>query len=417
MNTTVDKLNLLLQTKENLKAALIEQGQPITDDIPFSEYPDYVLAIAGNPVVKRKDVFGVMWDYSNPSTALTRLTPDNDPNGYVTVTISSEPVPAVGGGEGSSPFDSYMPWAGMDEYNIVNGEVSYKRGTDDFSRTAHDTMVYIPEFWCLVADDPSESKRYWYISGAAKDGFIKHPGSGRYVGRYPTISGYYSKTGAAPLVNITRADARTGSTAKGTGWHQYDFAAWCAISLLYLVEYADWDCQSKIGRGYVDGNSAAINSGATDSMEYHTGRAAGQDGKTAVQYRHVENPWGNVYQWLDGANFNDRASYICLDPSKYADDTTTNYSSAGVSLASTNGYIKSLGFSQAFPWAFLPDESGGSETTYVPDQVYSSTGAVVLGVGGHWGRGSNAGLWCFSAYYASSNAITSFGARLLYIPD
>lgn len=60
MNTTADKLNLLLQTKANLKAALIEQGQPITDDTPFSEYPDYVLAIAGNPVVKRKDVFGVM---------------------------------------------------------------------------------------------------------------------------------------------------------------------------------------------------------------------------------------------------------------------------------------------------------------------------------------------------------------------
>ena len=61
-------------------------------------------------------VFGVSWDSSNPSTALTRLTKANDPNKLVTVDITTEPVPAVGTGSGSSPFDSYMPWMGMEEY-------------------------------------------------------------------------------------------------------------------------------------------------------------------------------------------------------------------------------------------------------------------------------------------------------------
>lgn len=360
-------------------------------------------------------IFGVMWDYANESTALTRLTPVSDPKKYVNTTVSGSPSPAVGTGAGSSPFDNYAPWRDMEEYNIINGAVSYKRGSSGFSRTAYDTMVYIPEFYYAVVDDATNSKRYFYISDSPAAGFEKHPGSGRYVGRYHTISGYYSKSGAAPLVSITRATARTGSTAKGSKWCQYDFATWNAVWMLYLVEYADWDSQSKIGRGYVDGNSAALNSGATDSMIYHTGRAAGEDGKTAVQYRHIENPWGNVYQWVDGANFNARAAYICLDPDKYADDTTDNYTATGVTLPSS-GWIKSLGFSDAFPWAFLPNANGGSETTDIPDRVHSNTGWRVLCVGGYWLNGSAAGLFFFYAGDSASSASSGVGARLLYIP-
>ena len=50
-------------------------------------------------------ILGVSWDYSNPSTALTRLTRATDPNSLVNVSISNEPIPAVGSGAGSSPFD------------------------------------------------------------------------------------------------------------------------------------------------------------------------------------------------------------------------------------------------------------------------------------------------------------------------
>lgn len=55
------------------------------------------------------NVFGVCWDTSNSSTALMRLTPETDPYGLVTKSVTTEPVPAVGTGAGSSPFDSFMP--------------------------------------------------------------------------------------------------------------------------------------------------------------------------------------------------------------------------------------------------------------------------------------------------------------------
>lgn len=359
-------------------------------------------------------VFGVVWDTSNPSTAMTRLTKANDPNGFVTVDITEEPVPAVGNGEGSSPFDNYAPWKDMEEYNIINNVVTYKRGDAGFSRSDHDTMVYVPEFWykaLLVV-----GKQYFYTSSTEKEGFEKHPGSGKYVGRYKTGAGYVSKTGTAPLVNITRADARTGSAAKGNKWSQYDFASWGAAEFLFRVEFADWDSQSKVGRGYVDGNSAAINNGGTDSMIYHTGRAAGEDGKTAVQYRHIENPWGNVFEWIDGINFSNGDAYICLDRTKFADDTISNYTQTGVTLPS-NGWIKGLGVSNSFPWAFLPNANGGSEATDIPDYVYSNAGWRALRVGGYWYSGSYAGLWYFGANYVSAGSDAYIGARLLYHPD
>ena len=361
-------------------------------------------------------IFGVCWTYSNSSTALSRLTPSNDPNGYVNAAVSSEPSAAIGTGAGSSPFDDFMPWQGMEEYNIINGAVSYKKGQSGFSRTSYDTMVFIPEFYYKIVYNSSQSKIYYYVANAPFTGFSKHPGSGRYVGRYNTIASYYSKSGANPLTNITRATARTNSRNKGSKWQQYDYASWCAVWLLYLVEYANWDSQSKIGNGIV-GNSSLQKTGTTDSMTYHTGTvASARTGYGGVQYRGIENPWGNVYDWIDGINFNSRAAYICTDPSKYADDTSTNYTSAGLSLPSS-GNIKTLGNCTALPWAFIPTGTGGSGTTYVPDYVYSYSGWCVLCVGGYSGNvAAGCGLFFFSGYCNSSGADSGIGARLLYVP-
>ncbi len=296
-------------------AKATKDDQTAEGSINCAAYQGYTLELS---YVK---ITGVSWNYSNQNTALTRLKKATDKSNLVNVDISTEPAPAVGNGAGSSPFDTLMPWMGMEMYNIVSNAVGPKKGTDGFNLSTNDVVVYIPEFWFKIEDDSAASTRYFYVADKAKNGFTKHPGSGRYVGRYNTISGNFSRTGAAPLVNITRPAARTGATSKGKGWYLYDFASWCAVWLLYLVEYADWDSQKKIGKGYTDGNSSAISSGQTDSMTYHTGRPTGTDGKTAVQYRWIENPWGNVYEWIDGVNFNDGIVYVCTNPAQYNDNT------------------------------------------------------------------------------------------------
>lgn len=378
-------------------------------------------------------IIGVEWDYGNPSTALARLTPDSDPYGFVTETITEEPSPAVGTGAGSSPFDAYAPWSGMEEYNI-SGSTTIKRGETGFSRTGNDTMVYIPEFWFAVKDDPAGEggKRRYYISDVETAGFQKHPGSGRYLGRYAAggtgtpdagsdldYAAAVSKSGVDPFVNITLTDSRTIARAKGANWQLYDFSSYCAVILLYLVEFADWDSQTMIGSGICgsSGYSAGQAAGLTDSMVYHTGRAAGENEEACqIQYRHIEGVWGNVWQWVDGINFNERAAYVCTDPDDYAEDTLEGYTATGITLP-TSGFITGMGMSENMPWAMIPDAIGGSETTFVPDRADASAGWRSLSVGGYWTttRGG-VGLLCFSGSIVASNTNDSRGFRLLYVP-
>lgn len=359
-------------------------------------------------------VFGVSWDSSQPSTALTRLTKANDPNKLVTVDITTEPVPAVGTGSGSSPFDSYMPWMGMEEADIdASGRVYPANRTSPSSATC----VKIPQFYYKV--EKSGNIFRYYVADGPIDGFSLHPGSESYIARY---EGYLvNKSGGQALCSYSNTPAKTGLTraefrnyAKNfaSNAQLYDFAAWCAVGLLYRVEYADWGSQEKIGPGIVN-DTAAHKTGETDAMVYHTGRAAGTDGKTAVQYRGIENPWGNVWEWVDGINFNNYAPVICTDPTKYADDTTTNYTVAGVPLGGS-GSTKTLGISTNLPWAYLPREPGGSETTYIPDSMNSSSAWKVLMVGGSRGNSSAAGLFCFHAGNSSSSSGVSIGTRLQF---
>ena len=45
-----------------------------------------------------------------------------------------------------------------------------------------------------------------------------------------------------------------------------------------------------------------------------------------------------------------------------------------------------------------------------------SSGWRVLHVGGNWGHGGYAGLFCFNASYTSSSSNSNVGARLLFHP-
>ena len=370
---------------------------------------DYFTAL--NIELSFTNVFGVCWDTSNSSTELTRLTPSTDPYGLVTRSVTTEPKPAVGTGSGRSPFDSYAPWSGMKECNLdASGTVTAWKGDSSFARTNNYTMVFVPEFY--VAAKRNGTKQYFYVSDKPKTGMTKHPGSGKYVGRYHMNSNGYSATVYSPYGNMTRATARNKAKSVGSKFHLYDFATYCAIIFLYIVEFADWNCQNKIAYGRAKGQSSAVTSGKTDTMVYHTGTAGSRisDGSAAMQYRWVENLWGNVNQWVDGFNADGTTAYYCTDPSKYADDTATGYTNIGTLPGS--GWIKDLTVTDN--GLLIPKTYGGSETTYVPDYVYSySSGWRVLYVGGGWGDGASAGLLYFDAHRASSYSLSSISARLL----
>ena len=224
--------------------------------------------------------------------------------------------------------------------------------------------------------------------------------------------GLGSASGMTILTSNTRSDFRNKAKDNGPGSQLRDIAAWCAYDLLYLVEYADFNSQEKIGPGIVN-DTAAHKTGETDAMVYHTGRANSGD-NAAVQYRGIENPWGNVSEFIDGINILTQVAFICTEPESYADDTTSNYTSSGITLPNS-GWIKGLGFSSVFPWALLPDTTGGgSATTYIPDYINSSAGWSVVDVSGCYTNASIAGLFFFDASQSSGISSQYIGARLQF---
>ena len=340
-------------------------------------------------------IYGVLWD----GTSTTALSRTDDAAGF------SDPVPAVSGGSGSSPFDDLQPWSGM------------VRSTDPQAGE----LVAIPKYWYKWTKSGSTIKLQ--IADKAVEGFLVSPahcdrGDGQgerdvvYVGRYHCASGYKSQTGVTPLANITRSAARSGIHNLGGSVWQWDWAMSWTIKMLYLVEYADWNSQAKIGYG-CGNNSATENMGATDGMTYHTGtsKANRTTYGVGVQYRHIEGLWDNVYDWVDGCYYSSAGLNIILNPNNFSD------SSGGTSIGTpSNGYPSALdiktGLSNQWP---LPTAAGGSDSTYVPDYWNFNASDPCLRVGGSYSQGLNRGLFCVGSSTASGSDV-GIGSRLMKLP-
>ena len=345
-------------------------------------------------------IYGIQRDATNSSPAWTRT----DEAVGMTATAS------VGTVAGSSDFSECMPWKGIVRETLDTGDVMVKIPKFYYRRYKEGNVEHIQ-----IADNPA-------------DGFTVHPLFNHagvekdfaYIGAYKTSSSNKSVSGAAPQVDQTRAVMRNNAKSKGEGWGLIDIAALSAIQMLFLVEYATNDSQKAIGRGYCDGNSGALKSGTCNNVPGLTGRPAGTDGKTDVVYRGIEGLWGNVWEWVDGVNFNGRTPYVCNDPSKYKDDVSTDYTRLSYSLASSSsGYISQEGVdTEANSHVMLPSQISGSESTYYCDYgSSSSSGWHVLYVSGSWSNGSNCGLFIANCDNSSSYSYSNFGSRLLYIPS
>lgn len=346
-------------------------------------------------------IYGISRDITQSSPAWTRT---DDAVG-MTATAS------VGTTAGASSFDNCYPWSGMVRETISG-----------------DVMVKIPKFW--FRRYRSGNVEYIKIADKATTGFTLHPAFKHggvecdyiHVGAYKTTANHKSTSGAAPLVNQTRSAMRTGAKNKGTGWSIIDISTLSAIQMLMLVEFANNDMQTKIGRGYCDGNSAAINTGSCNSVPNLTGRPAGTDGKVDVIWRGIEGFWGNVWEWVDGLNWNGGDYYVCNDISKYADDTATNYEKLSYKGGATNwssSYITKEGLDTGNnAHVIMPEVAGsGSETTFECDACWSSTGWRVFRHGGVWDYGSGCGLFAAVLSFDSSSTRTYLGSRLLKIPS
>lgn len=344
------------------------------------------------------NIYGAEWDgSSNPAWTRTDAAA-----GF------PDPNPAVSNGNGSSPFDDIMPWAGMVIYNDATAG----------------TLVAIPKYYYKWTRTGSAMKLQ--ISPDPQDGFFVSPahadrGDGKgerdyvYVGRYHCNTSYKSQAGSQPAASMTRAQARSNIHNLGSTYWQYDFAMYWTIMMLYLVEYANWNSQATIGYG-CSPSSQKFNMGATDAMIYHTGTsAASRTTYGSVQYRHIEGLWDNVYDWCDGIRFSGSTVYCIANPASFSD--TSGGTNVGT-RATSNGYISGWTNPTAdgFEYALYPNAVSGSATTYVCDNCVYSASGVVLFVGGNYGQLQARGAFCLSGNYAASSASAYIGCRLMKLP-
>jgi len=351
--------------------------------------------------------FGVVWNYGTSSPALVRLTAESDPNEYVTNSPNTEPTACIGSTEGSSVFDGYMPWAGIERKNYTN------EGLVDF--TGYDngeTYVYIPKFYSKIVNDTEKSKMYFYIASNPVQGFTLHKGSGRYVARYQCNNEFKSAPGTNPKVNTNLTSFRNGITAIDNYHFQYDIHTYNALQLLYIVEWANLNTQSMIGAGITSGSVQTL--GQTDILTYHTGRVSGTDNVSAVQYRWIENPWGNVWDWIDGILIQDGKVYICNDETLYASSITNSYNDTGiVTPTSGSGWLKTE--SDYNNQYIFPKTVGGSDSTYLCDNSWFNTELRSLYVGGYSGSGSYAGLFSWRGNSDPGGAGARIGGRAVLV--
>jgi hypothetical protein len=267
--------------------------------------------------------------------------------------------------------------------------------------------------------------------------------------------------GTATSLTNYRAYARRRAAAgkNGAGWNcdVYDVQKTCYW--LYVIEYANLNCQvgynaapdangcrqGGLGAGVtaLDGilwsgfnaYNPFIPCGYTNSLGNRTGIidfAMPQEYGAALtvrvpSYRGLENPFGHVWNWTDGCKCRIQSAdggglsefYVCNGPDKFQDSSYDDYELRG-NLPRTNGYVKEMLIGEY--GENMPEvASGANSTTYFCDYFYTNIPAsgeavrgVLFGSAAHYG--ANAGFAYASTADAASYSYTYIGSRLCFIP-
>jgi hypothetical protein len=262
-----------------------------------------------------------------------------------------------------------------------------------------------------------------------------------------------------PATVISLTNFRTYARNRGAKWNVLPYRQTMLIYDLFICEYATLNSQKAVngtltGNGYKQGglgngvttaNGTEWNNfngyypfitvGASDGLANGSGEVTGVTvnnfggtGQTRTftvpRYRGIENLFGHLWEWVDGASIYHQTTgegsthrfYICDTPANFADGTTTNYDYRGDLPA--EGWLKSV--THDAKGIIIPKTVGGNSATYFCDYYYTPAAGVGYWVGvlrgGAANSGSSAGFVCVDSYLGASDTGTSIGSRFCYLP-
>ena len=420
------------------------------------------------------DIYGVEVDFKNKK--FTRLA------GAVGKTPGDafDGVKAFGGRRRCNVTDdgkvvAYYGDAGFSETGVLTSAITIGENTYP-TGTKVQVMVEQPKFYYKVVPLELEKiqggkgfhmrKARYYVSDTMKAGFKVHPlfvkdGKEKnfvYLSAYEgstfdtSASAYKlndaqdvdwtndvlaSIAGAKPTSGLTQSGAtrngfRTIAAKRGSGWSQQTIQSVAATQILFLVEYASFNIQEKLGAGVttkVDDGATSMTeiTGATTTLGNKSGQVINTNGYSVVAYRGEENPFGNLWKWVDGINTNNGSTFaegdtgtIYVADHGFKDDSgDAPYHEVGFSSVYLGwSYISAFGYAEDDDWLFYPTEGKGNSSLPVGDcgQVVNP-GWRVANLGAGWGSGSNSGLFYLGVSSDSGTRYRPFGGRLLYVPD
>lgn len=266
-------------------------------------------------------------------------------------------------------------------------------------------------------------------------------------GTYRTLIG-------RPVTNLTRDQFRQAARKRGSGWEMYTYGAHKTLFWLFAVEYATLNSQKpfnaqKDANGFSQGglglgptqmtdwtnfNNAnpLIPCGYTNEFKNGSGEKAyvvkNASGGThatlmANRYRGIENPFGHIWKYTDGANIQVTTGDAGLsvlwttdDPSNFSDTSYTGYDKKG-NICRANGYAKKMLLGE--DGNIVATEVGSSSSTYWCDYYFTSTSndrMQVILVGSAANDHSDSGLASIYCGGPASNKYNYFGSRLCFFP-
>lgn len=267
--------------------------------------------------------------------------------------------------------------------------------------------------------------------------------------------GTYRSLLGCPVTNLTRDQFRQAARKRGSGWEIYTYGAHKTLFWLFAVEYATLNSQKpfnaqKDANGFSQGGLGEGSTQMTDWANFNNsnplipcgytsefGNGSGEkayvvqnaSGGThatlmANRYRGIENPFGHIWKYTDGANIQVTTGDAGLsvlwttdDPSNFSDTSYTGYDKKG-NICRSKGYAKKMLLGE--DGDIVSTEVGGSSSTYWCDYYYTYTSydrmqAILVGSAAN--DHSDAGLASMYVGGIPSNKYNYFGSRLCFFPE